>query len=130
LFGSDEITNMIFDRKNDIHIQLKNGGFVNFDTSTISNTSYWLKYLMETEENINDKIYEKIIYYLDTNPDYLDFDPRNASSMKWFITKLELNDELLNSDSRIKLISTSKFYERLNIFEYIGVKYFNYEIDI
>lgn len=121
---------MLFDRKNDIQITIKKGGFVNFDTCTINNTSFWLKYLMELDEVMNDKIYEQIINYLDTNPDYLDFDPRNASSMKWFITKLELDNELLNLDTHIKLISTSKFYERLNIFEYTGVKYFNYDLDM
>lgn len=130
LFGSDEITSMILEKKNNINILLKNGGFINFDCSTISNTGFWLKYLTEPEDNANDKIYEEIISYLDKNPDYLDFDPKNASLMKWFITKLELNDELLNLDTHIKLISTSKFYERLNIFDYIGVKYFNYEIDM
>lgn len=130
IFGSDEITNMLFDRKNDIHIIVKKGGFVNFDINTIGNTNFWLRYLTEPDENKNDKIYEQIINYLDTNPDYLDFDPRNAENMKWFITKLELNDELLNLDKHIKLISTSKFYDRLNIFDYIGVKYFDYEIDM
>ena len=49
--------------------------------------------------------------------------------MKWFITKLPLTKELLESDSNIKLISASKHYSRLNIFDYIGVKYFNYNID-
>lgn len=130
IFGSDEITSMIFDRKNDINIPLKKGGFYAFDANTINNTDYWLKYLTEPEDGLNDKIYEQMINYLDTNPDYLDFDPRNAGTMKWFITKLELNDNLMNSNSHIKLLSNSKFYDRLNIFDYIGVKYFNYDVEM
>lgn len=50
--------------------------------------------------------------------------------MKWFITKIELNNELMKSSSHIELLSTSKFYDRLNSFDYIGIKFFNYEIDI
>ena len=50
--------------------------------------------MVKEDENENDKIYEKIIKYLDTNPDYLDFDPSNAPNMKWFITKLNLSENI------------------------------------
>lgn len=128
IFGSDEILNMIMDKKNELYIQLKRGGFYEFDSSSINNTRQWLKYLTEQDLNSSDKIYEQIIEYLDTNPDYLDFDPKNASTMKWFITKLTLPNEVIKLESNIKLIPTSKYFERLNIFDYVGVKYFNYEI--
>lgn len=129
IFGSDEIVGMIMERKNEIYVPIKKGGFYDFDSTSINNTRHWLKYLTELDDNINDKIYEQILYYLDTKPDFLDFDPKNANNMKWFITKLPLTNELLKSESNIKLISTSKHYSRLNIFDYIGVKYFNYEVD-
>jgi len=120
---------MIFERKNEIYTSIKNGGFYNFDSNSISNTQFWLSYLVKEDENENDKIYEKIIKYLDTNPDYLDFDPSNAPNMKWFITKLNLSENILKLEKNIILNSKSKFFERLNIFDYIGVKYFNYEIE-
>ena len=120
---------MIMERKNEIYVPIKKGGFYDFDSTSINNTRHWLKYLTELDDDANDKIYEQILYYLDTKPDFLDFDPKNANNMKWFITKLPLTNELLKSESNIKLISTSKHYSRLNIFDYIGVKYFNYEVD-
>jgi hypothetical protein len=129
IFGSDEIIGMIMERKNDIYVPIKKGGFYDFDSNSINNASHWLKYLTQIDDDKNDKIYEQILYYLDTKPDFLDFDPTNAKNMKWFITKLPLSNELLNSESNIKLISTSKYYSRLDIFDYIGVKYFNYEIE-
>lgn len=129
IFGSEEILNMIMERKNEIYIPIKNGGFYDFDTNTINNTKYWLKYLKFIDENYNDKIYEKIIYYLDTKPDYLDFEPNNANTMKWFITKLPLPNHILKLNSHIELLNTSKYYARLAIFDYIGVKFFNYDIE-
>jgi len=129
IFGSAEILNMIMEKKNDIHIQIKRGGFYNFDSNSINNTSQWLKYLTEVDSDSNDKIYEQITEYLDVNPDFLDFNPENASNMKWFITKLILPNEVIKLESKIELIPTSKYFSRLNIFDYIGVKYFNYEID-
>jgi hypothetical protein len=129
IFGSDEIVSMIMERKSEIYIPIKKGGFCDFDSNTINNTRHWLKYLTEVDDDLNDKIYKEIIYYLDTKPEYLDFEPKNANLMKWFITKLPLTKELLESESNIKLISTSKYFSRLNIFDYIGVKYFNYEVN-
>ena len=129
IFGSDEIVSMIIERKNEIYVPIKKGGFYDFDSTSINNTKHWLNYLTEPDEDANNKIYEQILYYLDTSPEYLDFDPKNAKTMKYFITKLPLSNELLKSESHIKLISTSKHYLRLNIFDYIAVKYFNYELN-
>ena len=122
---------MIMEKQHEIYVPIKSGGFCNFDSKTINNTAQWLKYFSDSdsESNSNDIIYERIIKYLDTNPDYLDFEPKNASTMKWFITKLTVSKQLLKSESHIKLIPTSKYYERLHIFDYIGVKYFNYNIE-
>ena len=117
------------ERKIDMYVQVKRGGFYNFDSTSINNTRQWLKYLTEPDLDSNDKIYEQITEYLDTNPDYLDFNPMNANTMKWFITKLTLPNEVIKLESNIKLMPTSKYFSRLNIFDYIGVKYFNYEIE-
>ena len=129
LFGSEEITSMIMEKQSLIYVPIKSGGFYDFDSKSIHNTNYWLNYLKHIETNSNDKIYMQIINYLDTKPEYLDFDPVNASEMKWFITKLPLEDKLLNSSSNIKLIPESKYYSRLMIFDYIGVKFFDYDIE-
>jgi hypothetical protein len=129
LFGSEEITSMIMEKQSLIYVPIKSGGFYDFDSNSIHNTNYWLNYLKHIETNSNDKIYMQIINYLDTKPEYLDFDPVNASEMKWFITKLPLEDKLLNSSSNIKLIPESKYYSRLMIFDYIGIKFFDYDIE-
>lgn len=112
---------MIFERKKDIVINLNNGGFTNFDIDTINNQNYWLKYL---NDNISyDKYYEKIIYYLETNPDYLDFDINNKDTMEFYMTKIyiETNNKKIPIPSK-----DNKYYNKLFGFEYIGVKYYDY----
>ncbi len=129
IFGSDEIINLIKDKQSNIYIPLKYGGFYDFNLSTINNTQYWINYFTLIDDNIYDNIYKEIITLLDTNIDCLDFNPSNAHEMKWFISKIPLSDELNNSKSKINLINSSKYYSRLSIFDFIGVKYYKYEIE-
>jgi hypothetical protein len=134
IFGSDEIVKMIMERKNEIYVQLTNGGFYNFNNTTITNTEYWLSYI--EQKNNYDKYYEKILNYLDTDIDRLDFDRNNKDQMEFYIDLDEpVNTNTLNLSlvdklhlKQIPLTIDSKYYSRLQIFTYIGVKYFAYDI--
>ncbi len=130
IFGSDEIVKMIMERKSEINISLSNGGFFNFNDTSISNTEYWLNYI--EKKNNYDKYYEKILYYLNTDIDRLDFDINNKDQMEFYIEQKQSTNQSinqLNSDNKqIPLLVDSKFYGRLQIFEYVGVKYFAYDI--
>ena len=131
IFGSEEIVQMILKQS---PIKLNYGGFLDFNKSTISNRKYWLEFLTKKENY--DLQYKEILDYLATNPDMLDFDPKNKESMKYFISNSKknqqndiVNNKLKNNQNQIPLDMTSKYYSQLHIFEYIGVKYFNYQID-
>lgn len=130
IFGSEEIVQMVLKQS---PIKLNYGGFLDFNSSTISNRKHWLEYLTPKENY--DLQYKEIIDYLATNPDMLDFDPKNQDSMKYFILNSKkdlsngigkLTNKLTNKQNQIPLAITSKYYSQLCIFEYIGVKYYNY----
>ena len=116
IFGSREIVSMIMDKK-DLLVDVKNGGFLDFNDDTIKNTKEWIKYLSGNIGKKDDKILREIVEYLDTNVDMLDFDKTNNDQMKIYLTK-DMIDEYTDSE----------YYERVKYFEYIGVKYFSYEI--
>ena len=131
IFGSEEIVQMILKQS---PIKLNYGGFLDFNKSTISNRKYWLEFLTKKENY--DSQYKEIIDYLAINPDMLDFDPKNKESMNYFISNSKknqptdnVNNKLKNNKNQIPLDMTSKYYSQLYIFEYIGVKYYNYQID-
>lgn len=131
IFGSDEIVQMVLKRS---PIKLNNGGFLDFNTSTISNKKFWIEYLIK-KENYDEK-YKEILYYLETNPDILDFDPKNQNMMKYFMINASskkfntgININTHTNEKQIHLEITSKYYSQLCMFEYIGVKYYNYQID-
>lgn len=124
IFGSLEILNMVINRT-DLKIKINNGGFVDFNKDTINDANYWLSYL-DSKKNF-DKYYDEIVLFLDTNVDMLDFDVKNKDKMKYYL----INDESkLNDDRRqIILYKNSKYYEKLKLFEYIGVKYYSFNND-
>lgn len=107
---------MILERS-ELLVKIIDGGFLDFNDDTIKNTYIWLNYLKQNNK-INDSILEEIVLYLDTNVDILDFDEANKDNMKFYLTK-DMMDEYKDS----------KYYDRIKIFEYIGVKYYNYSID-
>ena len=47
--------------------------------------------------------------------------------MKYYIDKKNTIDKL--NHNQIPLISSSKYYTQLAIFDYIGVKFYNYQIN-
>jgi len=100
-------------------IKIKFGGFLEFDKNTINETSKWLKYL-----EINyDKYYEKIIYYLETKPDILEFSSENKEYLEFYIDKKNNKNE----GKEIILDKNSIYYNKLKMFDFIGVKFFNFE---
>lgn len=126
IFGSEEIIQMILKQS---PIKLSYGGFLDFNSSTISNRKYWLDFLTQKENY--DSYYKEILDYLATNPDILDFDPKNKNSMKYFMVvdkNIQDNKQCLEKNT-IPLLQSSKYYSKLCMFEYIGVKYYNYDID-
>lgn len=116
IFGSNEIVNMIITR-NDLLVDLKNGGFIDFNDTTINNTDYWIKSIKNNDE-IDDKKINEIILYLDTNVNMLDFDIENKETMKYYFDK-----------EMIETYKSHKLYRRICDFEYIGVKFYEYEND-
>lgn len=117
IFGSSEIVKMVFQRS-ELLVKLNNGGFLDFNSDTINNTNKWLQYL--TTDTIDDTLLDEILLYLDTNPDMLDFNIDNKDKMKYYLTK----DDLIKYNK-------SKYFERVRLFEYIGVKYYSFDnIDI
>jgi len=119
IFGSNEIIKMIMSKNNENKIKLINGGFLEFDNSTINDTDRWLNYIKN--ENINyDKYYEKIIFLLNNEPDKLCFDIENKNENEFYI----LNNETIQSEKQIPLLKNSIYYHKLAIFDYIGVKYY------
>ena len=93
IFGSTEILSMIFNRQKEIYVNINNGGFYNFDNTSILNQNYWISYL--ENKTCYDKFYDKIIYYLDTNPDYLEFSKENKESIEFYMDKnSDLSDDI------------------------------------
>lgn len=128
IWGSEEIVQMILKQS---PLKLNYGGFLEFNNSTISNQKYWLNFL-NPKENYDAK-YQEILNYLAINPDMLDFDPANKANMKYYmINKKDKQNKQnksndLEEQNKIPLEQTSKYYSQLMMFEYIGVKYFNYQ---
>lgn len=116
IFGSKEIIDMLLEENKK---KLKFGGFLEFNKDTINETSKWITYL-----NINyDKFYEKIIFLLETNPDKLEFSSENKEHLEFYIDKKNNKSQ----EKEIILDKNSPYYEKLKMFDFIGVKFFNYE---
>jgi hypothetical protein len=116
---------MITGRLKDINIPINDGGFLEFTEDTICDRKRWVSYL-ETEEKEDNNLLEKIVYYLDTDPDFLDFDPSKMNEMCAYI----INDKKISDSENGKKIHLSpKFinYSRLIIFPYIGLRWYKYE---
>jgi hypothetical protein len=121
IYGSDEIIEMILKT---CTIKLFSGGFLNFNSNTIKNTKHWLEVLTKSQEKNYDSIYKEILEYLELNTDMLDFNPVNKNKMKYFID-VKHNDNNKLESNQIPIILNSKYYSKLVIFEYIGVKFYN-----
>lgn len=120
LFGSNEITKMIQENKTLLQPIIYKG-FLEFNKNTINDTIKWCKYFNEKSDDVNNAYYEKILLYLDTDIDKLNFDIENKD-IEFYLSKIESK----NSNYVPFPIITNKYYNRLCGFEYIGVKYFSY----
>jgi len=125
IFGSDEIVEMVVKQS---PVKLINGGFLNFNSNTIGNTKYWMELLTKSVEKNYDIQYTEILEYLELNPDMLDFNPINKDMMKYYMEKKHTDINKLNAN-QIPLITSSKYYTQLMTFDYIGVKFYNYQIN-
>ncbi len=125
IFGSEEITEMVVKQS---PIKLIAGGFLDWNSSTINNSRHWIEFLNRTTEENYDVQYKEILDSLATNSDKLDFDPGNSEAMKYFID-INTIDKTKFKPNQIPLIISSKYYAQLKMFEYVGMKYFDYQID-
>jgi hypothetical protein len=117
LFGSKEITKMIKENKTLLQ-SITYKGFLQFNTNTILDTKKWCELLEEKEEDIYNKYYSNVLELLEIDVDRLDFDKLNKNDMKYY-----LGDNSIPFPTK-----ENKYYDRLCIFEYIGVKYYSYEL--
>lgn len=128
IFGSNEIVGMITSNKT-LLTPLKNGGFLDFNAQTIKDQRKFLGYLKGDGASARDcDVQEKILYYLDTNPDMLDFDMDKRGTMKAYLM-ISPEDADIKSDKYVPLLASSVHYARLHIFEYIGLKYYAYDAE-
>lgn len=122
LFGSEEITSMIMTQKT-LLCPLVYGGFLEFNLDTIKNTDKWIEYLKPNNDSKYDDKYKLILECLNIKEkiDRLDFSLEKSSEMEFCVTS---NKNILKSIPFPSI--SSKYYEKLKDFEYIGVKYFSY----
>lgn len=126
LFGSVEITGLVLGSKT-LLTRIRNGGFLDFNASTICDQQKYLAYLQDDgSEDSQDSVLKEILFYLDTNPDMIDFDVGNRETMKAFLRKDPTDADLI-SEKYLKLLPSSKYYARLRIFDYVGLKYFSFD---
>lgn len=132
LFGSKDITDDI-----KYHNPKKNinyGGYIEFDKTTINDTSKWLKYVKENTNN--DKILKDIVYTIDTNSELLDFGENIFNNTTLFEVIVvnpyhkNYNKQYEKQKKVIKITKSSETYERLKNFIYIGKMYFVQNNDI
>lgn len=138
IYGSEEIVQMIL---RESPIKLINGGFLDINSSNsnpISNATYWINVITsKSESDTFDSNYKEILEYLELEPDMLDFNPANKEQMKYYIlntkSKSNITANTTNTtklkSNQIPLIVESKYYSQLVVFEYIGVKFYSYQID-
>jgi hypothetical protein len=131
IFGSEEIVGMILSNKT-LLVNMNNGGFLNFNSHTINDQKHFLGYLQASErdeiDDANEVILERILYYLDTNPDMLDFDADQRTTMKAYLMSTPEEADLTSNKYKPLPVS-SKYFSRLQVFTYVGLKYYAYDPD-
>lgn len=116
LFGSKEICSMIHNHSQKL-VCIDDGGFLDFNNRTINNTEFFVNKLKDVP--VFNKYYEKIVLYLDTDVDMLDFDIEKRDEMEFYISNN------YKSDKSIPLPENNNpFHAQLCGFEYVGIKYY------
>ncbi len=128
IFGSKDIIDDIFERKNNITIDLNDGGFLEFDKKTICDTKKWLKYIKDNID-LHDITIENIISLLDKGSNLLNFELdmiENIDLYEYIILcpKHPDYDKYENTDKIIKLELKSKFFYKMKDFVCIGKYYY------
>jgi hypothetical protein len=128
IFGSQDIIDDIFQRKNQITSNLNNGGYISFDIDTISDTKRWVSYMKNDKSD--DELFAKTLELFEVSPELLEFDPSKLENLSQFqyviITpKHPAYNELNLPDKIIKLPTNSKFYGKLSGFVGIGKYYYS-----
>jgi hypothetical protein len=122
IFGSDEIRGMIMERVREVKVPLQDGGFLEFTEDTIRDRRRWLAYLELEEKKDDEDLLEKMVYYLDTDPDFLDFEPAHQGDMRAYL----IHDEHIEDQGKNRIVCprNSPHYARLGIFPYIGLRWY------
>ena len=128
IFGSQDIIDDIYQRKNQIVVNLNNGGFLNFDKTTINDTRRFIQYMKN--EEVYDNLFAKTLELFETAPDLLEFNPQmleNIEQFEYVIISPEhpLYNALNLHPKVIKLEQSSKFYGKLKQFVCLGKYYFD-----
>lgn len=129
IFGSRDIIDDIFERKNNITIDLIDGGFLDFDKKTICDTKKWLKYIKDNSDTSSNDTIENIISLLDKGSNLLNFELdmiQNIDLYEYVILcpKHPDYDKYENTEKIIKLEQKNKFYSKIKDFICIGKYYY------
>lgn len=127
IFGSKDIIDDVFERKPTITVELINGGYVEFDKTTINDTQKWIQYIKNKDNN--DDILEKIVTLLDKGEDNLNFELdmiENIDEYEYVVLcpTFPNIDNIEATQKIIKLQQNSKFYGKLRNLVCIGKKYY------
>lgn len=128
IFGSKDIIDDLFERKNEIIVKINNGSYLEFNKDTIKDVRKWISYMKQ--EEYYDDICKKILEYIDLNPDLLDFEIYMINCIEKYeyiilTPQHPFYDKIENSDKIIKLSQKSKFYGKLSIYLCIGKYYYS-----
>lgn len=120
-FGSSEMLDKLFDNKN-CKIELKRGFYCDFDINTIKETKKWIQFMITNEDY--DTYYNEVLTFMQTKPDILVFnklDDIDINRLKYIINNSDME---IKHNNVIKLLQTSKYYEKLKDFKIIGCYYY------
>ncbi|ATZ80563.1 putative eukaryotic release factor eRF1 [Bodo saltans virus] len=127
IFGSKDIIDDVYERKNTISVELLNGGFIEFDKTTINDTQKWIQYIKNI--NTDDDIIEQIATSIDKGENNLNFELDmidNIDVYEFIILCPNFPDidKIEETNKIIKLKMSSKFYGKLKDFVCIGKLYY------
>lgn len=127
IFGSQDIINEVLNRKKEITINLSNGGYLNFNNDTISDTQKWISVLSNT--SIDETKFQKISELIEIGDYTLEFDPSCTNYLDQFEFILITPQHSLYSEINlpakvIRLPENSKYYKNLYHYSCVGKYYF------
>ena len=127
IFGSKDIIDDIYEKKNNITVELNNGGFLEFDKKTITDTNKWIQYMKN--DVLYDDLIEKTVSLIEKGSNLLNFE-LNMTDMIENYEYIILcpnhpeYDNFENTEKIIKLQKASKFYGKIKDFICVGKFYY------